>query len=210
MRRLLLSFFSVLFLGASAYSQLSFGIGPQLGASFSSFPEAISDFYGTGFGGGVHGDANILEYLTARLSLDYWTFSSDKDMIIERIYIPANPGTVASDYSFDGLNTSIFSIYANGIGKLPLGGVVTPYGLAGLGVNFISTSEGEVTYQNTPQPQANFPSSSETDFGLNFGAGVEFGVPFATLFAEVKYVIIFTDVENSSHIPVVVGLTFGL
>jgi len=209
MRRLLLLFFSLLFLGASSYSQLSYGIGAQLGTSFSSFPTWINDIYGNGYGVGAHGDMNILKYLTAKLSADYWTFSSDKNKIIG-IYVAANPGTMASDFSFEGFNTSIFSICGSGVAKIPLGGVITPYGLAGVGVNFINTGEGKVTYLGTAQPQANVPSSSETDFGLNFGGGVEFGVPFGWLFAEIKYVIIFTDVENSSHVPVVVGLTVGL
>ena len=79
-----------------------------------------------------------------------------------------------------------------------------------MGLNFINTSEGKVTYQNTPQPQLTSVSSTETKFGLNFGAGVELSVPFGTMFTEVKYVIVFTDVENSSHIPIVVGATFGI
>jgi hypothetical protein len=65
-----------------------------------------------------------------------------------------------------------------------------------------------VTYQNTPQPQANVPSSSETKFGLNFGAGAEFAVSAVVLYLELKYAMVFTSPENSSHIPIVVGATF--
>lgn len=177
--------------------------------SFSSFPKATNGFYGAGPGGGAHGDINILDFLTARLSVDYLNFSSGKDKLIAA-YVAANPGTRAGDFTFDGLGIGIFSVYASGLGKIPSGSPVTPYGLVGLGINFISTSEGKVTYQNTPQPQANIASNSETKFGLNFGAGAEFSVPFGTIIAEVKYVLVFTNDENSSYIPIVVGATFGI
>jgi len=204
----LLAILVVLSLGLSeGKAEVSFGAGPHAGVSFSSFQKQISEFYGTGFLFGAHGDASFAPYLSARFSLDYSIFSADKDKVIG-FYVMRNPGTQASDFMFEGAGVSIFSIYADGKGKIPTGGAVTPYGLLGLGLNFVSTSEGKVTYQNTPQPQANIPSSSETDFGLNFGAGAEFAMSSVILYFEFKYAMVFTSPENSSHIPIVLGATF--
>jgi hypothetical protein len=77
-------------------------------------------------------------------------------------------------------------------------------------MNLISTSEGKVTYQMTPQPQVSAPSSSETKFGLNFGAGAEFALSSVVLYFELKYVLVFTSPSNSSHLPIVLGATFPL
>jgi opacity protein-like surface antigen len=209
MKRLSLILLVLAFVGTAGRAEMKFSLGAQAGASFSSFPKAIKDFYGTGFGGGVHGDLKVLDFLTTRLSFDYFSFASDKDKVIAA-YVADNPGTQASDFSFEGANVGIFSIYADALGKIPTGSTVTPYGLVGLGLNFVSTSEGKVTYQNTPQPQANVKSSSETDFGMNFGAGVEFALSSVTLFFEGRYVLIFSENESSSHIPLMVGVNFGI
>lgn len=209
MKRLLPVFIVIMLGGSIGKAEVGFGVGPHAGVSFSSFQKQISDFYGTGFLFGAHGDVSFLPYLSARLSLDYTIFSADKDKVIAS-YVMNNPGTQASEFSFEGAGVSIFSVYADGKGKIPTESAVTPYGLLGLGLNFISTSEGKVTYQNTPQPQANIPSSSETKFGLNFGAGAEFALSSVVLYLEFKYAMVFTSPENSSHIPIVFGATFPL
>ena len=203
----LLAILVVLSLGLSeGKAEVRFGAGPHTGVSFSSFQTGISDYYGTGFLFGAHGDVNIAPFLTTRLSLDYAIFGSDEDKI--RQDLATRFGVQASDIMFEGLNISIFSVYIDGKGKIATGSAITPYGLLGLGLNFISSSESKIVYQGTPQPQLNSPSASETKFGLNFGAGAEYSTGSVILFMEFKYNLVFTSPGNSSHIPIVLGATF--
>lgn len=186
---------------------VKFGGGAHAGISISSFPSTISDFYGIGFGGGAHVDAQFVPFLAARFGIDYMTFSSDKDKIKERL-AQAN-GVQASALGFEGLNSGIFSINLTGIGKIQTHSALTPYGLLGFGLNFLSISESKVTFNGQPVAQAGTPSSSETDFGLNFGAGSEFKMGAIALTFEIKYVLIFTSGNSTAHIPILVGVSFG-
>ncbi len=47
-----------------------------------------------------------------------------------------------------------------------------------------------------------------TKFGVNGGAGINFGIGAADLFVEARYVSVFTENENTNYIPVVIGLRF--
>jgi hypothetical protein len=47
-----------------------------------------------------------------------------------------------------------------------------------------------------------------TKFGLNGGAGINFGIGAADLFLEARYVSVFTENENTNYIPIVIGLRF--
>ncbi len=193
-------------------AELTFGVGPHLGVSFSSFQKPADEFYGTGFLFGAHGDVMILPFLTTRLSLDYSIFSSDKDKLKSDLFLPffqmQQPGIDPAAISVEGANVSIFSVYVDGKGRIATGGPVTPYGLLGLGLNFVSTSEG--TGFNQGQAAATLPSSSSTDFGLNFGAGAEFLLNPVILYMEFKYGLVFTSPSSGGTIPIVVGATFPL
>ncbi len=208
MKKMLVVIFLCLSVGGQASAEVGFGAGAHVGFAFSSFPAPAKDFYGSGILFGAHGDLNIIKYVTVRLNLDYVTFSSDKDKI--GAGIAANNGVAASDIVFSGLNTSDFSVYVNGLGKIPIeGSQVTPYGLVGFGLNFLSASDGTTTYQGTPQPQITIKGESSTKFGLNFGAGSEFTLSKAMkLLLEFKYNIIFTSGSSTSYFPIVVGATF--
>ena len=200
---------SAILVSSVATAQLSFGGGGHAGVAFASFPKVVKDYYGTGFLFGGHGDLNIIKYVSVRLNFDYVSFPSNKDKIKDAL--AAQYGVLASDIVFDGLNTSDFSIFVNGLGKIPIQGApVTPYGLFGFGLNFLSASDGNVTYQGVAQPQASIKGDSSTKFGLNFGAGSDFALSkYLKLFLEFKYVLIFTENENTSYFPIVVGATFG-
>ena len=209
MKRFLLTAACLMVLSGISIAQVSFGAGGHAGLSFSSFPKGVKDYYGTGFGGGVHGDLNVVKNFSARFSLDYLTFPSDKKKIAELV---ANQnGVSASDITFEGLNLSAISISLNALGKIPITkSSVTPYGVFNFGINFLSGSDGKVTYQGVAQPQADIKTESKTKFGLGFGAGTEFAVsPTIRLFLEFKYAMIFTDDENTNHLPLMVGATFG-
>jgi len=205
--KLLLAAALCLVLAASTASAIGFGGGVHGGMSISTFPKEVKDYYGTGFGFGAHGDLKVLAFLTARLNFDYHMFSSDKNKIIDEV-AKAN-GVATSDLTMEGFNASIMGITLNGIGKVPVGkSTVTPYGLVGLGMHILSISDPKLTYQGQDVTSQVFnKTETETKFGINFGAGAEFRIAAVTLFAEVKYVIIFTENENTSHIPITIGVT---
>lgn len=49
---------------------------------------------------------------------------------------------------------------------------------------------------------------SETDFGLNGGVGIEFGLTGMSTFLEVRYVNVFTEGESTGVIPITFGILF--
>jgi opacity protein-like surface antigen len=190
---------------------MGFGGGAHAGISISSFPKATGvteSFYGLGFGFGAHGDLSVVKFFTARLSVDYNTFPSDKDKI-KSLILQANPGVNPADVTFEGINVSIISFTLNGLGKIPTGSSVTPYGILGFGLHLMSASDPKVTYQGQDvTAQAGFGKvESETKFGLNFGAGAELALGGFKLFVEAKYVLIFAKDDTWGHIPIIVGVT---
>jgi opacity protein-like surface antigen len=187
--------------------QISFGGGGQLGISIAMFPDPLKDYYGMGFGFGGHGDANIMKYLTLRLNLDYYTFGFDNKKLAD--LIAQQSGLAAGSVTMEGLRFSDFVIGVNGLGKIPLRGMVTPYGILGFNLNMISASDPKVTYQGQDvTTQAGLgKTESTTKFGLNFGAGSEFQLGKIKLFFEIKYCIIFTEGTNTSHLPITFGVS---
>jgi opacity protein-like surface antigen len=196
---------------AFSATPLKFGAGPQVGLSFSSFPDPAKDWYGTGIGFGAHGDMEIIKYVGIRLNLDYHMFGANTDKIAEQItqeLVHQGYNVRAGDIKVEGLSAKVLGITINGLGKIPTASPLTPYGLLGFGIHSISISDPKVTVQNQAV-QAGKPEG-ETKFGINFGAGTEFGVSkLVTLYFDIKYVIIFTSDNSTKHIPLTVGATFG-
>lgn len=184
-----------------------FGGGAHAGISISSFPQGISDFYGIGFGGGAHGDLSLIKFLALRFNVDFHTFASDKAKIADALAKANN--VLAKDIGVEGLNVSAIGITVNGMGKIPTGSMLTPYGLVGLGLHILRVGESSVTYQGAAVANAGTQSTTETKFGLNFGAGSEFKVGPTKLYFEVKYVMIFTEGKNTNHLPITFGVSFG-
>jgi opacity protein-like surface antigen len=195
-----------------AASEVKFGGGPQAGIAFWLTPDYEAgnqklSLYGTGWTFGGHGDLIVMKYFTGRFSLDYTMFSSDKKAI-ENLLAQANPNAVASAIAVDGLNVSDFSIGLTGLGTLPTKSAFTPYALFGFGIHFVSISDPKVTYQGVDQGQVIPKVDSETDFGLQFGAGTEYRLKGVTLFLEVKYQLIFTKDKSTGIFPITIGATF--
>jgi len=206
MKRIIVLVFGFTFLVSMSHAAVGFGGGAQAGISISSFPKAISDGYGMGFGFGAHGDVNIIKFLTLRLNFDYHIFPSKKDKI--RDDLAAANAVNASDITVEGLNANIVGITVNGIAKLPTGSSVTPYGLLGFGMHIASVSDLKVTYQGQPVTVTGTSGlGSDTNFGMNFGAGSEFGLGNVKLYFEVEYVLIFSSGSSTGHIPITVGVT---
>jgi opacity protein-like surface antigen len=207
MKRLVLYTAIVLLAAYPAKSQVSFGGGGQLGISIAMFPDPLKDYYGMGLGFGGHADANLLKFLTVRLNLDYYTFGFDNKKLTDAL--AQQNGVPAADLTMEGLRLSNFAITINGLGKIPLRGIVTPYGILGFGLNMMTASDPKVSLrgQDVTAQAGLGKSESQTKFGLNFGAGSEFQLGKIKLFFEIKYAIIFTEGKNTSHLPITFGVS---
>ena len=199
---------ALLIYAPSANAQLSFGGGPHVGFSFSSFPKAVKDYYGMGLTFGAHGDLNIIKFVTVRLKFDYNTFSSDKDKIVSQL--AATNNVPASDLKMEGLNAGVIVIGIDGLGKIPTGSMFTPYGIFGFNMNFLSVSDPKLLYRGQDVTNQVFgKTEGETKFGINFGAGGEIKFGMVKAFLEVKYALIFTSGEGTNHLPITLGVSFG-
>jgi hypothetical protein len=182
-------------------AEVRFGGGAHGGLSFSSISGPLNEFYGLGFGGGIHADLDVVRYLTLRLNVDYSAFPSDKDKWRNLL-----TGGAPLNITVEGANLSIIGITMNAVGKIPTGSVVTPYGIIGMGLHIGSGSDLKVL--SGGQTVLTVPVESGTNFGLNFGAGSEFRVGYSKLFLEAKYVLIFNKGNNIAHIPITFGVVF--
>ena len=101
------------------------------------------------------------------------------------------PGEDVGVFEVDDL--SILSGTANAVLTVSNTGGVRPYLIGGIGM-YRADGGGDAT----------------TDFGLNGGAGLEFGLAGFSTFLEARYHSIFADGEgdNPSLIPIVFGLRF--
>lgn len=194
----------VLIVALGANAQMKFGAGAHAGLNFSSFPKPADEVYGMGFGFGVHGDMEIIKYVAVRFNFDYRMFSADQAKFG---FYDVNTGQPIPSSDISGGNISIIGIGFEGLGKLPLNGPVTPYGIFGLGLNISSASDVTISYQG--QEITRPAGDSSTNFGIDFGAGAEFKIAKAvSLYGEFKFLLIFTEGSSTSVFPLTVGATF--
>ena len=205
MKRAIVAVVLVFLVALGANAQMKFGAGAQAGISFSSFPKPASDYYGMGFGFGLHGDMEIMKYVAVRFNFDYRMFSSDKAKFG---FTDGNTGQPIPTSDISGGNISLIGIGFEGLGKLPLGGPVTPYGLFGMGLHFSSSSDVIVKYQGQDITAVKAGDGS-TNFGIDFGVGADFKIAkTVSLFGEFKFLLIFTEGSSTSVFPLTVGATF--
>lgn len=203
MKRAIVALVLVFVVALGAHAQMKWGAGAQAGLAFSSFPKPASDYFGIGFGFGAHGDVEFMKYVGARMNFDYRMFSSDKS----KFGFTDPNGQPISTSDISGGNVSIIGITIEGLGKLPLGGPVTPYGIFGMGLQISSNSEITVTYQG--QEYKFGTSDSKTNFGIDFGVGADFKIAkTVSMFGEFKFLLIFTEGSSTSIFPLTVGVTF--
>ena len=102
----------------------------------------------------------------------------------------------------DGVDLSILGGSLNGIINLGMAPMVSPYIIGGVGV-----------YRSKASVKG-FGSDSKTDFGINGGAGLRFGLSGFSTFAEARYHYVFTKDSNvqgstnSAIIPISFGIMF--
>jgi opacity protein-like surface antigen len=197
-KRLLFGLTVALLLASTSFSQVKFGFGPHFGIGFSSMPKGISDYYGMGFNFGAQGQVELMKNIGIQLEFDYATYSSDKSKIA------AANGIQSSDLS--GWNISVVGINVEGVGKLPLSGGVTPYGMVGFGLNISGASD--LKYKGN---LAAAGGDSKTNFGILFGVGTEYKVSKSIgVFADFKFRLVFSEGSSTSLLPFTFGMNFWL
>lgn len=203
MKRLILCCTMLLTIALTAHAQVRFGI--QGDVTNVNVPGNVKDFYGLGYGGGIHFDVNVGP-LGVRLSGDYVTLSPDQDKY--RAVAATLVGSLASQINIEGGRIDIISGNANlKLDFLPLP-IIHVYVTGGGGLVRVSVNEAKVTFNNAPV--LTIPKmDSQTKPSVNAGAGVDISLGGLTLFGEVKVVWIMTEGETSTQVPLAtVGLTF--
>jgi opacity protein-like surface antigen len=124
-----------------------------------------------------------------------------------------NEGAQQGAYAYGG-TTSLTSVTANGVYKVPLGGGVRAYGVAGVGAYNarVDFNQGGYGYCN---PFWGYcygygygPSDSTTKFGWNAGLGVEFPLYYGQAwFIEARFNRIETQ-QAIEYVPITVGFRF--
>lgn len=193
---------------AAGSAQITFGGGAHTGFAFTSFPDPTGQFFGAGFGGGLHGDINFMPILGLRLNADYHKFPSDKTKLKEQWVVVDGNGNLTRDFTVEGANITMMGLTANLLAKLPTGTPFRPYGLVGAGLRFLSMSDEHVVLNNETIADRRAPDGT-TNFGLNIGAGAEFSLSQRTsLYLDATYAMVFTEGGTSSYLPITVGVSF--
>jgi len=190
-----------------------FSFGPQAGIAISAFEDAWKDFYGMGYGGGVHADADIARFFSARLNVEYYSFASDKDKL--KPLVASGFGLTASDIaSLSGGNIGAFIVEMEAIGKIPTKSSVTPYALFGVGIHSLSLSDlsgSDKSGRSATLTADDVKFDGGTKFGLDFGIGCEINLNHSVaLTVEARYVLVFTANNNNAAMPITVGANFHL
>lgn len=178
-------FVAIFFVARPAAAQSIYVHGGAAFPSSSSFNDAYKTGFNAGLGIGIPVHSQIEGVLMAR----YDRFGLD----------------APSGVDIDGGAFSSLSATAN----LKLNGPtmtsrVAPYGFAGAGVFRTAVGDQE-------SGSVSLEGDSEVDFGLQFGAGLSFGMsPRANLLVEPNYVLVFSEGERTTFLPVRIGASFGL
>ncbi len=196
-----------------------FGNGFYVGlAGQAAFPQnRLNDFYRTGYGAEGHiGWDPANSPLGLRLNLGYTQLNADtrrgatlptggvnsyrdpqiyQGTLDAKLRLPFGRllGATSGLYAVGGGGVHYFRNYANTLGQTTNVGTVGGNGQGSTGGNVTNT----------------FNSEDKTRFGANVGGGLSFGIAGASLFAETRYVRVFTPNTDIDYLPVTLGLTFN-
>jgi hypothetical protein len=174
---------------ASIASAQSVKFGFQGNVADVSVYKPLNDVYGMGYGGGIHLDVKFILF-SFRASGDFLTFAPDvnkyKNAAAQLL------GASAAGIAVDGGRINVVSGNINGkITLLPLP-LISGYLTGGVGMVNVSFSEAKVTLNGNPVVKV--PAvKGETKPAVNAGIGADLDLGDLSLFAELKYVVIFTQ-----------------
>jgi len=165
---------------------------------------ALEEIYGLGLGGGLHLDV-YLGLLTLRVSGDYIRLAPDNDKFASYV------NSVAPGIPLTFESGGVISLWSGTLNAklvvLPLP-VVKPYITGGAGFTYVSSTEANLMFNNTPVPPFRV-LENQTCFTDNVGAGVDILLGPITLYGEVKVTWIFLKEGTSTYVPIgLVGISF--
>lgn len=207
-RLVLLSLVSVM-ITSHALSDGLFSFGVHGSFANLDVAEPLHRAYGSGFGGGLHGDFHF-GIATLRVNGDYISFGADHDVYTTLIYnaiLAEYPDFLRQEVQVNGGGAvNVISFGANGKFNLP-GSVVSPYAIVGVGTAILNVSHIDAIVQGAPATIVT-DLTDQTKLEANVGAGIDFPIGSKTLFLEARYTWVFTDNKKSAFIPVTLGVTF--
>lgn len=168
------------------------------GLSVPVSPDAFTDYWNPGYnlGGG------FAYYFTPMFSIqtyfDYNSFSLDDDSILE------DAGLEYSNVIVSGGNISIINISANiQYNIISVERKVSPYIFAGLGYYHLASKD---LLMSDSYDSITLDGDSEDAFLINFGVGMQVNiVDNFSLFGDLRYLVGFTEDDNTIHLPIRVG-----
>lgn len=188
---------------------LRFGNGLYLGVQGgTNFPQnRINDFYEAGYGAGLQlGWDPTTSPLGLRVNAN-WNRFNGRDIANQRIG--------GLNYNVDLPNSDLYSAFADAKLRLPFGRFLgATSGLYAVGGGGVSYFRNYATFTNTTGINTGgnavntFNAEDATQFALNGGGGVSWGIGNVSLFVEGRYVRVFTEGPRTDFIPVSIGLTF--
>jgi hypothetical protein len=186
-----------------------FGNGVYLGlGAGANFPQSnINTFYDAGLNLNAQlGWDPTTSPLGLRLNFNYNRLNGRNDFIGR----DAAGATIRRDLP----NADLYSLFTDAKLRLPFGRVLGStsglYAVGGGGVAYFRnyTNFSSLTGINPGQNVIDVRGNNVTRFALNGGAGLSFGVGPVSLFAEGRYVRVFTANRDTDYVPVTVGISF--
>ncbi|WP_275830184.1 hypothetical protein [Roseisolibacter sp. H3M3-2] len=180
--------------------------GVQGGANFPQ--NEINSYYETGYGAGAQlGWDPASSPLGLRVNA-MWNRLNGRDL--------QNATINNVRYQADLNNADLYSVFGDAKLRLPfgrfLGATSGLYAVGGAGVTYFRnyTDFSNVTgiQPNNQNVVRTFNPEDKTQFALNGGGGLSFGVGAVSLFVEGRYVRVFTSGARTDYVPVTIGLTF--
>jgi hypothetical protein len=209
MKRSALLFLFILIGSSFALSDGLFSFGVHGNFANLNVAEPLHSVYGSGFGGGLHGDFHF-GVVTLRLNAEYLSFGADHDVYTTLVYnalVVDYPDLIRQDVRVDGGGTiGIFSFGLNGKFSFPQR-QLSPYLIGGAGISSFSVGTISATLQNAPIA-IETGLINQTKPMVDLGGGVDFPLGGSTLFLEAKYTWIFNKGETNTYLPVTLGVTF--
>ena len=204
---------AVVLFNAAVFAQVS--VSPGIVAGLSSFSQkevwgaysVVHDNKAGIVAGGIL-DISILNLLSIEPGLAYSMRGSKIDQDLSSV----GGGIVHTTFSFNYLAIPVHVKL-----KYPLP-MIKLYALAGANVGILLSAKKTEEMAGSPVVETDLKDSlSTTDFGIDFGAGVEFSLPKITPFIEFVYYMGMLDIEKepnvidkSSGIEIKAGLKFKM
>ncbi|MEW5795577.1 MAG: outer membrane beta-barrel protein [Candidatus Zixiibacteriota bacterium] len=180
-------------------------LGGGLGLPMS--PSTFSDFWKMGFGGTGRFAFEVSPAVEVGATIGYSSFSFDDDKFIE--WVEANFGPVDPTATVDGLGLTALEFLADVKYMFSTGQEAkpfVPYLVATAGMTNLSFDDATVT-EAGETTVIDMSDVSATDLTLGFGAGFQYMLsPKTGLWFDGKYMIIMTEGESTSYVPIRAGI----